>query len=346
MEDGFYVGIHGSTRHSTLAVATAGGQIIAVHNTGPLAYRVNHDLRPNLENAIRDLVLKVDPALRSLLEKRTKGLCIAMSGVFQPLDQYAVKRMVEGQFRQSSIVICEDVWTDLPSHGFDEGIVISVGTGTNFFAKNSKAQYLNVGGWGSELDDCGSGFYIGRLVLGKLLKHCDGREIISSPLRDAVLEELQLRSLDQIVPWYFSVRESDYWRAKISDLCTIVDRLAQTGEEDAVGIMEEGIAEFYVTLKAGFANCKKREILDLSDPTIILSGGALLNSKMYQQAVTKKIIAISKEFGNGTVWKTQLGIHKRIIGTLAFAISGKCSTTAHETIRNLVTSLEETKHAY
>ena len=110
----------------------------------------------------------------------------------ESLDEFAVNQLLveTGFVGDFKTVTCEDVWADLAAAGFDEGAVFLVSTGSNVFVRGSSGEHLNVGGWGSEIDDLGSGFFVGRLALGKILQHVDGRAVVSKAFVQRVLEVL------------------------------------------------------------------------------------------------------------------------------------------------------------
>ena len=186
MSSELYIGIQGATREAILAAANERGEIVAVQRMGPLALRVNRDLRTDFVDGLRGLASELGFASPKQIVSQLRGLCVAMSGVFQDGDEFAVNQLLveTGFVGDFKTVTCEDVWADLAAAGFDEGAVFLVSTGSNVFVRGSSGEHLNVGGWGSEIDDLGSGFFVGRLALGKILQHVD----VESG-EDAVIEE-------------------------------------------------------------------------------------------------------------------------------------------------------------
>ena len=66
--------------------------------------------------------------------------------------------------------------------GSDAGIVLIAGTGTITLGKNKQGDLIRSGGWGIEIDDEGSGAWIGKKGLSACVKAIDGRGVQTSLL--------------------------------------------------------------------------------------------------------------------------------------------------------------------
>ncbi|MFZ4568043.1 MAG: BadF/BadG/BcrA/BcrD ATPase family protein [Bacteroidota bacterium] len=66
--------------------------------------------------------------------------------------------------------------------GKDAGIMLIAGTGTITLGKNKQGDLIRSGGWGIEIDDEGSGAWIGKKGLSACVKAIDGRGIQTSLL--------------------------------------------------------------------------------------------------------------------------------------------------------------------
>ena len=66
--------------------------------------------------------------------------------------------------------------------GSEAGIMLIAGTGTITLGKNKQGELIRSGGWGIEIDDEGSGAWIGKKGLSACVKAIDGRGIQSSLL--------------------------------------------------------------------------------------------------------------------------------------------------------------------
>ena len=66
--------------------------------------------------------------------------------------------------------------------GSEAGIMLIAGTGTITLGKNKQGELIRSGGWGIEIDDEGSGAWIGKKGLSACVKAIDGRGIQTSLL--------------------------------------------------------------------------------------------------------------------------------------------------------------------
>jgi N-acetylglucosamine kinase-like BadF-type ATPase len=66
--------------------------------------------------------------------------------------------------------------------GSDAGIMLIAGTGTITLGKNKQGDLIRSGGWGIEIDDEGSGAWIGKKGLSACVKAIDGRGVQTSLL--------------------------------------------------------------------------------------------------------------------------------------------------------------------
>jgi N-acetylglucosamine kinase-like BadF-type ATPase len=314
-----YLGLLGATRKSVVAVVNEQGKILASHEAGPLAFRVNANLRMDLESAISEVASQLSFNTVSDLASSIRGACIAMSGIFQALDEFAVRQIFDSVFpAKVRVVVCEDVWTDLAAVGLNHGGVISAGSGTNvFFRNNLGDRFINVGCWGSEIDDPGSGYSIGRLVLSKLLQHADGRIVLSHRFVSTILDELRIRDPVQVTSWYQAVRASDFWRAKISD---IAKRICQIAYEDEIAheVIVEAVESFKPSILTGLKRCQDSNLIDLAKSTILLTGGLLTNPSLYRSSIEQFVESLATENNLSFNFSSV----PRIVGSLSIAISG------------------------
>jgi len=122
------------------------------------------------------------------------------------------------------------------------GILVLSGTGSTGWARDADGRSHRVGGWGDVVGDEGSGFWIGRRILGLVSRSLDGRAGASG-LADALLAELGNHGatpFERIELWVSSLRHP---RSQISALATIVLRLAEAGDPDSHAIIDDAAEE-------------------------------------------------------------------------------------------------------
>jgi len=117
----------------------------------------------------------------------------------------------------------------------DPGVVVISGTGSVVEGFDGK-QFIRLGGRGWLLSDEGSGYWIGRKALRKVLKMMDGIEK-KTLLYDKVLGRINVRDLDELVFWAY---ESSCKIDLIASIATAVDEAAREGDENALEILRSG----------------------------------------------------------------------------------------------------------
>jgi len=115
------------------------------------------------------------------------------------------------------------------------GVVVIAGTGSVVEGYDGK-QFVRLGGRGWLLSDDGSGYWVGRKALRKVLKMMDGIER-KTLLYDKVLRKINVKNLDELVLWAY---ESSCKIDLIASLAIAVDEAAREGDEIAIEILRSG----------------------------------------------------------------------------------------------------------
>jgi glucosamine kinase len=108
--------------------------------------------------------------------------CLALAGASEPMELAAAQRL-KHPFRRAMITTDAKAACVGAHQGRDGGVVV-VGTGSIGWGEVKGRQY-RVGGWGSVVSDEGSGAWLGREMLVRLLWACDGRIEGSALLKEA-----------------------------------------------------------------------------------------------------------------------------------------------------------------
>ena len=319
----YHVALQGAGRQSAIVLSDAFGNIKYVkRDLPPLSMRINPRFRDDLHRSLVAIAELAELTLQELAAN-TRGLCIAMSGLFQDCDIYSLKHILcdiafTGNF---SPVLCEDVWAILASANLDAGVVVLAATGANVLVCNKMAErFIRVGGWGSELADLGSGYHIGKQAIMAVLDGADGRRPGSSALAKAVLDKLGLTQVDQIVPWYYAIRNTPNWRAQISDLAIPVVSLAEKEHEpQSLEILMRSIYELNKTIESAIHRAWREDVLSNHDSiNVVLAGGLFAHSAIYRDSVELLFRASGPER-----WQVQLADVHPVVGAVLFSHSGK-----------------------
>lgn len=128
------------------------------------------------------------------------------------------------------------------------GILILAGTGSMAWARDAAGASHRTGGWGDVIGDEGSGYWIGRQVLGVVSKAIDGRTEADA-LVAGVFDQLGLASddrLDQLLGW---ASRLDAPRMQIAALAPIALGLAEAGDPAAGAIVAAAASELALHIR-------------------------------------------------------------------------------------------------
>ncbi len=156
--------------------------------------------------------------------------------------------------------------------GHAHGIVVLAGTGAIVYAQLADGRIAHLDGLGPLLGDWGSGYQIGRMALRAAVRsgwHPRHR----TALEHAVLAAFGVSRPGDMVP--ISLRNLD--RSIVAALANEVDRLANTGDAIARGILEKAACDLSETLRDVV------ESLDLSGKSLPLvgTGSVAKHSEIY-----------------------------------------------------------------
>lgn len=115
-----------------------------------------------------------------------------------------------------------------------DGIAIISGTGSIAFG-TCAGREGRCGGWGYQVGDEGSGWWIGKRLLEAFSRECDGRALRGA-VRDVVMGELGLTEEFDIIGYARDVLADD--RTKVAALGRLAARAAEAGDPEAQGIYE------------------------------------------------------------------------------------------------------------
>ena len=115
-----------------------------------------------------------------------------------------------------------------------DGIAIISGTGSIAFG-TCAGREGRCGGWGYQVGDEGSGWWIGKRLLEAFSRECDGRALRGA-VRDVVMGELGLTEEFDLIGYARDVLADD--RTKVAALGRLAARAAEAGDPEAQGIYE------------------------------------------------------------------------------------------------------------
>ena len=157
----------------------------------------------------------------------------------------------------ASLIVDTDAYTAyLGAFRGEDGAILILGTGSGGLAV-IKGNRLNVGGWGADIADEGSGMSIGRLAIRRSLWALEGMAPLT-PLADSILDEFD-RSAPKAVIWAGKAIPGDF--AKFAPR---VFDYAKKGDVLAIGIVDEA---------ARGATMLIDRLIELGAPKVAMIGG-------------------------------------------------------------------------
>lgn len=200
------------------------------------------------------------------------ALCIGGAGVSSPKARQLLEASLAQRGLAGALMLCSDFEIALRGAMDGPGCILIAGTGSVGFGRNTAGQTARVGGWGHLIDDCGSGYALGRAALALAVQTADGRADAQTLLQ-AVYQATGSQDVQGILNYvYYSGQD----KSAIAALAKAVLACAQAGDEASLAILRQGAAELARIAQA----LSKR--LDMPRPRLALLGGLLTHDSPYR----------------------------------------------------------------
>ena len=270
----YVIGIDGGGTGSKGIVADLEGNILCNMKGGPINY-VGADTRT------------IDETIETLIEQGLKGrevsdcaaICIGSAGVSRSDVLANFERILE----KTGFTCPHKITTD--SHtahagalNGKEGIVVIAGTGAICLGVNKEGDSIRVGGYGHIIDDEGSAYYIGRLILRAVIRAFDGRDK-KTVLSEQVFEKLGVSTIPELITWIYSTERS---KGDIAALAILIEEAYERGDEVA-GEIEEKAAEELAKL------CEPALEFLGGRATIAVSGSVLQKNRRIRESFKERL---------------------------------------------------------
>ncbi len=275
------IGIDGGGTH-TRGVLYREGKVIAQAKSGTSrigAVGVGESCERTL-NVIIELCHKAEIETSEL-----DAVVVGLAGVWleeeKKRSQALLKTLARGQgISFNDLVVTSDAELALEG-AFDggNGIITIVGTGSIGLGKVAKNQLVRCGGWGIELDDEGSGAWIGREGLTAAVRALDGRGKFTAmtKLLEDVSPVIDLKQPRTIVKAY-NERAFEYHM-----LTPLVMQCAVEGDEVCLGIIKRS-AKHLLELPVALLPHYKSKTVDVA-----LMGGIIENNTLLAGLLKEEI---------------------------------------------------------
>lgn len=213
------------------------------------------------------------------------AIVIGLAGVWLEDEKRRSAQLLKTLARSQRLILNDLLVTsdaELALEGaFDgtEGIVMIVGTGSISLGKAGKENLVRCGGWGIEIDDEGSGAWIGREGLTAVVRAIDGR---GKPTKltnqiTGMFPTIDIKQPRTIVKAYAD-RSFEYQM-----LTPVVMQCAEKGDDVCIDILQRASLHLIELLHALRKNYKSKVI------NVALMGGIIENNTMLEKMLDKEI---------------------------------------------------------
>ena len=220
----FLLGVDGGGTQCRARLADASGAVLGEGLAGPANLHLGLDVSLR---AVRQCAVESLRQAGLAGHERSTIACLALAGASEP-TQLAAAQAAPHPFR-NAIFTSDAKAACVGAHEGRDGGVVIVGTGSIGWATLCGREH-RVGGWGFHLSDEGSGAWIGRQALQRVLWACDGL-IGWTCLLSAVFQEFD-RDEHRIVHWTHTALPRDY-----AALAPKVVEHARQGDVEACQLM-------------------------------------------------------------------------------------------------------------
>lgn len=209
----------------------------------------------------------------SLTEGKTADeVAAGLSGAGRKGYAGRIARMLADEFAARRAVVTTDVFALLKANlGTEPGILVVAGTGSCVIAQTPRGETARFGGRGPVFADVGSAYALATRALRAAADYVDG---VGRPtgLAYKLLEPLQLNDFTDLADWAATAR-----KPQIAGLASVVNSLAERGDEVASAIIEEEAQAL-----ARLVTAALEQIPGESVP-VVMHGGALVQALFYRE---------------------------------------------------------------
>lgn len=209
-----------------------------------------------------------------------KGICLGAAGISNPLARQTLKDCVlAAGITREPLILGDHEIALYGAHGCGKGLILIAGTGSVCYGMDGAGKQARAGGFGHLIDDEGSGYAIGRDVLGAIVRAEDGRQAPTC-MKEAVLHQLNLASTAELIRYVYSPQTS---KKEIAALAPCVMQGIDAHEAVAERILDKAAEQLAEMV---FAVLRQ---LGLKTAELAFCGSVLLKNESLAKRLQKKI---------------------------------------------------------
>ena len=264
----FYLGIDAGGTKTDCAVSN-GAELLgqATAASSKLASVGPEKARENLQSAIRQAceVAAVDPP-------KIHQVCIGMTGASLPeAVRWAEESILEIIPQAEISAVGDQIIAYRAAFGSSAGVLVVAGTGSIAFGRNQAGETARAGGWGPNVSDEGSAYWVGREAVSAALRAFDGGS--TNGLLPLIAQAWKVEQEEVI-------RRANATEPRFAELATVVAEAAEQGDNAARDITNRAGQAL-----AGLAGAVIGRLWPSGAVVpVALAGGVLQNSGLVRQA--------------------------------------------------------------
>ena len=213
-------------------------------------------------------------------KEQIAGCVFGLSGFDTNKDYRIYENMIETLgIDKSRIYVCNDSELLFYSEAKAPGIAVVCGTGSIALGINEKGQKIRVGGWGSNISDFGSGYWIGLRVIQSMLLHYDGygeNETVFTKLK-----ELYDISSDEKIPAVISSLNN----YQIASCAKLVAEFAEQGDHYCEEIVQNAVEHLCTLINLVYCRLDFQKEEEIS----VVLGGSLFKNTYFNTLFKERL---------------------------------------------------------
>ncbi|MFW0789882.1 N-acetylglucosamine kinase [Gordonia sp. CPCC 205333] len=206
-----------------------------------------------------------------------RAVCAGAAGVDTPESVKILYDLLDARLPNAQVRVVHDSQLILAAAGVLDGIAVISGTGSVAWGRSGDAS-ARAGGWGYLLGDEGSGYWVAREAIRRLLARMDDHHP-GQQLGQELAADCGLSDAAELLNHFYAQTDRRYWAGR----ARVVFEMAKAGDPLSAGIVDAAataLAELVLQVGAQ---------LRIAGP-VVMAGGLAVNQPMLQRGV-RRILA-------------------------------------------------------
>lgn len=203
-----------------------------------------------------------------------RAVCAGAAGVDTPSSVKVLRDLIAERVPDARVRVVHDSQIILAAAGVLDGIAVISGTGSVAWGRSGDAS-ARAGGWGYLLGDEGSGYWVAREAIRRLLARMDDNHP-GQPLGQELAADCGLSDAVELLNHFYAQTDRRYWAGR----ARVVFEMAKAGEPLSTGIVDAAataLAELVLQVGAR---------LQMTGP-VVMAGGLAVNQPALQRGVRR-----------------------------------------------------------